>query len=116
MNQKDGPPDEAAKIVAASALVRTKEHKSKALDFLNGMMASPDKTGTDAAIALAEAGDARGKARLVKDLATPSSLRFRVASALVRLGQSGEVRPLLASEDVDVRDGAACAILSTPRP
>jgi len=116
MNQKDGAPDETAKIVAASALLRTKDHRQKALDALNAMMANQDKTGTDAAIALAEAGDARAKPRLVKDLATPSSLRFRVASALVRLGQPGEVRPLLASTDVDVRDGAACAVLSTPRP
>jgi hypothetical protein len=111
-----GAPDYAAKIIAASALLRVPAHKQKASDALNAMMASPDKTGTDAAIALAEAGDARAKPRLVKDLATPSALRFRVASALVRLGQPGEVRPLLASSDVDVRDGAACAVLSTPRP
>jgi len=116
MNKKDGAPDDTAKLVAATALLRSKDHRQKALDALNAMMASQDKTGTDAAIALAEAGDARAKPRLVKDLATPSALRFRVASALVRLGQPAEVRPLLASPEVDVRDGAACAVLSTPRP
>jgi len=115
MNEKGGAPDDTAKVVAATALLRAPAHRAKAADALHAMMANPDKTGTDAAIALAEDGDARAKPRLVKDLATPSSLRFRVASALVRLGHPGEVRPLLASPDVDVRDGAACAVLSTPK-
>jgi hypothetical protein len=116
MNAKEGAPDDTAKVVAATSLLQAKAHRAKAADALNAMSAKPDRTGTDAAIALAEAGDARAKPRLVKDLTTPSALRFRVASALVRLGQPGEVRPLLASEDVDVRDGAACAVLSTPKP
>lgn len=115
VNAKDGARDAAARVAAAAALLQAKAHRSKALDALVAMMAAEDKTGTDAAIALAEAGDARAKPRLVKDLATPSSLRFRVASALVRLGQPGEVRPLLASTEIDVRDGAACAVLSTPK-
>ncbi len=107
--------DPSVKVVAAEALLHAPTHTPKAIEALLGLMARPDKVGTDAAVALAGAGDARAKPRLIADLSTPSSLRFRVASALVRLGAPGEVRPLLASTDIDVRDGAACAVLSTPK-
>lgn len=107
--------DTGLQVVAAASLLRAKEHRPKAVDALVAAMARSDKTGTEAAIALAEAGDQRARPRLVKDLATPSALRFRVAAALTRLGHSGDARPLLASPDIDVRDGAACSILSTSR-
>ena len=108
--------DATLQVVAAAALLRAPPHRQKGLDTLVARMASSDKTGTEAAIALAEAGDERGRPRLVADLATPSALRFRVSSALTRLGHAADVRPLLASPDIDVRDGAACAILSTSKP
>lgn len=107
--------DASLRVVAAASLTHVAPHRAKALDTLLGLVANKDKTGTDAAVALAESGDERGRARLVSDLATPSSLRFRVASALVRLGRAADVRPLLASTDIDVRDGAACAVLSTAK-
>lgn len=107
--------DPSLQVVAAAGLVRAKAHRARGLEVLGTLMARPDKVGTDAALALAEAGDARARPRLIADLKTPSALRFRVAAALTRLGSAAEVRPLLASTDIDVRDGAACSVLSTPK-
>lgn len=115
LQSKSPADDPSIKVVAAEALLHAPAHAPRAIEALLGLMGRPDKVGTDAAIALASASDLRAKPRLIADLATPSSLRFRVASALVRLGAPGEVRPLLASTDIDVRDGAACAVLSTPK-
>jgi hypothetical protein len=107
--------DASLRVIAANRLVQSPPHRAKALEILVGLAANKDKTGTDAAVALAEAGDERARARLLEDLKTPSALRFRVASALTTLGHAADARPLLASSDVDVRDGAACAILSTAK-
>jgi hypothetical protein len=115
LDSKSPADDPSVKVVAAEALLASPVHNKKATEVLVALMARPDRVGTDAAIALANAHDARAKPRLIADLATPSSLRFRVASALTRLGQPGEVRPLLASTEIDVRDGAACAVLSTAK-
>lgn len=114
---KAGAPDDAnARVIAATALLRAPAHKARALDVLVALTKRPDRIGTEAAAALAEQKDDRARAHLVADLATPSALRYRAASALVRLGHPEETRVLLASAEVDVRDGAACAVLSTPRP
>ncbi len=111
----DGPgADATLRVVAASALLGAPAHRAKALETLAALAKREDLAGTDAAIALASEKDLRAGPRLFADLRTPSFVRFRAASALVRLGRPGDVRPLLASSDVDVRDGAACAVLSTP--
>jgi HEAT repeat protein len=115
--------DPALRVVAAESLLRpvpssrggAAADRDRAHETLLSLLARADRIGTDAAIALAGVGDARAKPRLVGDLAVPSWLRFRAASALVRLGAAAEVRKLLASADLDVRDPAACAVLSTPR-
>ncbi|MBI2388260.1 MAG: hypothetical protein HYV09_01475 [Deltaproteobacteria bacterium] len=113
---KEGAPDDAnARVVAATALLHATAHRAKAVEVLVALMARQDRIGTEAAIALAEIKDERARPRLVSDLATPSFLRFRAASGLVRLGHPEEVRSLLASTDLDVRDGAACSVLATPK-
>jgi len=114
---KAGAPDDAnARVIAATALLRAPAHRAKAIEVLVDLMKRADRIGTEAAVALAEAKDDRARVRLVADLATPSALRFRAASALVRLGHPEETRVLLASADLDVRDGAACSVLASSRP
>lgn len=113
LDDKDDDP--SLRVIAASALLST-SHRTKAVELLVSFLSRQDKVGSEAAFALADEKDARAMPRLVADLKTPSGLRFRVASALVRLGKPGETRTLLSSGDVDVRDGTACAILSTPKP
>lgn len=105
--------DVAARTLAAEMLLRVPSEREKALATLVALTARDDKLGSEAALALADVGDARGKPRLVKDLGVPSFLRYRAASALVRLGAAADVRVLLATEDMDVRDTAACAVLGT---
>ena len=84
---------------------------AEALATLSALAALPDRTGTDAAIALAELGDDSVRARLVGELGTRSPLRARAAGALTRLGHAGDARALLWADDLDVRDAAACALL-----
>jgi HEAT repeat protein len=111
---KNGDEDATLRVVASARLATVPELRGKAIDVLVSLLSRKDKAGTDAAIALGNEGDARALPRLVEDLKTPSSLRFRVVSALVRLGKPGEARALISSSDLDVRDGAACTLLSTP--
>ncbi|MGZ3418711.1 MAG: HEAT repeat domain-containing protein [Polyangiales bacterium] len=106
--------DASLRVVAAARLATVPELRQKAIEVLVSLLSRKDKVGTDAAIALGNEGDVRAAPRLVEDLKTPSSLRFRVVSALVRLGRPGEARALVSSSDLDVRDGAACTLLSTP--
>lgn len=106
--------DASLRVAAASALLAVPAHRAKALETLASLVKREDLAGTDAAVALASEKDLRAGPRLFGDLRLPSYVRFRAASALVRLGRPGDVRPLLASSDLDVRDGAACAVLSTP--
>jgi hypothetical protein len=114
---KGGAPDDAhARLIAATSLFRVAAHRGRAEGVLLSLSKRTDRIGTEAAVVLADARDERVRPRLVSDLATPSALRFRVAAALVRLGHPEETRVLLASADPDVRDGAACSILGTPRP
>jgi HEAT repeat protein len=101
-------------VIASARLATLPDHRQKAIDVLVTLLSRKDKVGTDAAIALANEGDPRALPRLIEDLKTPSSLRFRVVSGLVRLGKTGETRSLVSSSDLDVRDSAACALLSTP--
>jgi HEAT repeat protein len=112
--EKNGDDDASLRVIASARLATIPEHRQKAIDVLVSLLSRKDKVGTDAAIALANEGDVRALPRLVEDLKTPSSLRFRVVSGLVRLGKTGEARSLVSSSDIDVRDSAACTLLSTP--
>lgn len=113
--EKGAVDDVAARTLAAEMLLRVPAEKEKAIATLVALLAREDKLGSEAALALAEVGDARARPRLVKDLGVPSFLRYRAASALVRLGFAAEVRVLYATEDLEVRDSAACAVLAAPQ-
>ncbi len=116
--------DPRAREIAAETVLRTPEPllakaekgpkvRAAAVQALQKLAARADRLGVDAAIALAEAGDATAHERLLKELAIPSPMRPRVAAALVRLGFAADTRGLLASGDLDVRDAVACQVLVT---
>jgi hypothetical protein len=125
--QKPGRLDDPrAREIAAETVLRTPEPllaktekgpkvRVAAIAALQKLAARADRLGVDAAIALAEVGDASAHERLLKELAVPSPMRPRVAAALVRLGFAGDARGLLASDDLDVRDAVACQVLVTQK-
>jgi len=116
--EKGAPDDVAARELAAEGLLRSPDAKNReaAIAALKTLLARPDKVGAEAAIALGNALVPEARERLVLELKTPASLRFRAASALAHMGQGGDARALLVDPDLDVRDGAACAILGSAPP
>jgi hypothetical protein len=117
-----GPPekgafdDVAARELAAEVLLRSPSNREGALAALKALLSRPDRVGAEAAIALGNAFVVEARERLILELKTPGSIRFRAAGALARMGHADDARSLLVDPDLDVRDGAACAVLASPRP
>jgi hypothetical protein len=123
-----GDDDPEARLIAAERIAGYSPPLAKALGpsfeglardaraALVALANGESKVATEAAIALASLGDGAVVAKLVKELDLPTPLRGRIVAVLVGSGHGAEVRKLLSSADLDVRDAAACAVLAAPRP
>ncbi len=106
-------PEAEVRLRAALALRRVRPHRRAARDVLAALLAAGSAQALPAAVALAEAGDTRARARLREALGSDrASDRVLAVQAIGdRLGEGTSVRRSLLDPDARVRVSAARAIL-----
>jgi HEAT repeat protein len=106
-------PQAEVRLRAALALVRVRPHVRAAREVLAALLASGGPQALPAAVALAERGDTRARARLRDALVSdrPSDRVIAVQAIGERLGDGASVRRSLLDPDPRVRVSAARAIL-----